>query len=110
MERLRRLAGALPGWAAPASVILLAFALRVIYVLQQGAANPLFDAPVLEPRYYVEWARALASGQPYYEGPFFRAPLYPWFLGILFALFGEGYLLPRLVQAAWAPSPPAWST
>src|SRR5262249_40378707 len=30
--------------------------------------------------------------------PFFRAPLYPWFLAGIFRAFGDGLLLPRLLQ------------
>lgn len=82
-----------------AAIVLLGFALRVAHVLAMRA-SPLFDAPVLDVLYHVEWARAFASGERFQEGPFFRAPLYPWFLGVLFRLFGDGLLLPRLVQCA----------
>jgi Flp pilus assembly protein TadD len=55
----------------------------------------------MDPGYHVEWARAVASGRAFYEGPFFRAPLYPWFLAGLMAVFGqENLLAPRIVQAA----------
>lgn len=81
-------------------LLLLAFALRVVYVLQIRA-SPYFDRPEMDPGYHVEWARAFARGEPFQPGqPFFRAPLYPWFLGALLALFGDGLLVPRLVQAA----------
>jgi 4-amino-4-deoxy-L-arabinose transferase-like glycosyltransferase len=49
--------------------------------------------------YHLEWARALARGEDFQPGPFFRAPLYPWFVGVLFRFFGENVLLVRLVQA-----------
>ncbi len=49
--------------------------------------------------YHVEWARAFARGEDYQPGPFFRAPLYPWFLGLCFRVFGEDLLVPRLLQA-----------
>lgn len=85
------------GWIV-AGVCLLAVALRVVHVLSMRA-SPYFDEPVMDPLYHVEWARALAAGRDFQPGPFFRAPLYPWFLAGLFKLFGDGLLLPRLVQA-----------
>ncbi len=73
--------------------------MRVVYVLQ-SRASPLFDAPQMDALYHVEWARALAHGESFQPGPFFRAPGYPWFLAALTWLFGDGLLAPRLVQAA----------
>lgn len=93
------------GWPGPrmaglllALILLLAFALRILYILQVRSA-PWFDNPTMDALYHTEWARAIASGKTFQEGPFFRAPLYPWFLGASFRLFGENLLLPRLIQA-----------
>ena len=86
-----------------AGIVLLSLALHVVYVLQ-SRSSPFFDAPQMDALYHVEWAQALAAGRDYQPGPFFRAPLYPWFLGGVFALFGEGLLLPRLIQAALGAS------
>lgn len=80
-------------------ILMLAFALRLVYALQMQA-NPYFDAPVMDPLYHVEWARAFASGETFDPGqPFFRGPLYPWFLGCVFSVFGEDMLIPRILQA-----------
>jgi tetratricopeptide (TPR) repeat protein len=81
------------------AIVLGAFALRLVYVLE-ARANPYFDAPVMDPLYHLEWARALAAGEVFQAGPFFRAPLYPWFLGGVLHLFGPDLLLPRILQAA----------
>jgi 4-amino-4-deoxy-L-arabinose transferase-like glycosyltransferase len=84
--------------AVVAGLVLLSLGLRVAYVLQ-SRSSPLFDAPQMDALYHVEWARAFAGGETFQEGPFFRAPLYPWALGAVFALFGDGLLTPRLLQA-----------
>lgn len=76
----------------------LAFLLRVVYVLQ-SRSSPNFDEPQMDALYHLEWARAWAAGGDFQPGPFFRAPLYPWFLGLCLRLFGENLLLVRLVQA-----------
>lgn len=58
----------------------------------------------MDQEYHLEWARALATGAwaPPYDllrgAPFFRAPLYPYFLAGLFSLFGANTVLVRVVQ------------
>ena len=81
-----------------AALFLLAVGLRVANALAMEA-SPFFHEPVMDPLFHVDWARSVASGEEFLPGPFFRAPLYPWFLGALFRLFGDGLLLPRLVQS-----------
>jgi tetratricopeptide (TPR) repeat protein len=83
-----------------ASIVAGAFVLRLIYILQYRS-SPTFAHPIMDPLYHVEWARAVARGESFMAGqPYFRAPLYPWLLGMCFKLFGENFLVPRLVQAA----------
>lgn len=87
-----------PAWFAPAVIVLLAVVLRVIYVLLLRD-HPLFDSPNMDAGYHLAWARALAGGEEFQDGPFFRAPLYPMTLAALSWLPGEGTLGPRLAQA-----------
>lgn len=85
-------------WAL-GGVLALALLLRVVYVLQ-SRSSPLFGAPQMDAEYHLAWARAFAAGERFLPGePFYRAPLYSWFLGCVLALFGDGLLAPRLVQA-----------
>ncbi|MFT7486515.1 MAG: tetratricopeptide (TPR) repeat protein [Candidatus Paceibacteria bacterium] len=86
-----------PGFALGA-ILLLAFLLRVAYILG-SAASPYADDPIMDPLYHLQWAQAFANGESFQPGPFFRAPLYPWFLGAALRLSGENLLLVRLVQA-----------
>ena len=80
------------------AVVGLALLLRVVHVLF-SRESPFFAAPTLDGDYHLQWARAFAAGETFREGPFFRAPLYPWFLGVCLKLFGPSVLIPRLVQA-----------
>ena len=79
-------------------VFVLGLALRVVYVLELRS-SPLADFPVLDELYHVEWARALAAGNWIGDAVFFRAPLYPYLLGVVFSALGENLLAARLVQA-----------
>ena len=81
------------------AILAVSFAVRVVYVLQ-SRHSPSFEQPSMDALYHLEWARAFAAGKDFQPGPFFRAPLYPWFLGLCLRLFGEHLLAVRLVQAA----------
>jgi hypothetical protein len=67
---------------APIVIFILAVTVRVIYVLQLRA-SPLFDTLIMDELYHDQWARELAAGNWAGSEVFFRAPLYPYFLGIL---------------------------
>lgn len=82
-----------------AGIVLVALGLRLGY-LNQMRASPLFDQPIMDEKYHDEWALAFAEGRTYFEGPYFRAPLYPWILGTIYWIFGHDFLIPRIVQAA----------
>lgn len=82
-----------------AALAVLALGLRLGYLFQ-AADSPFFDAPIVDARSYTEYARELTTGT--WAGrpmPFWQAPFYPYFLAVLFSLFGENYYLPRLLQA-----------
>lgn len=88
----------LPPWVAGAAIFSLALLVRVIYTLQ-ARANPQFAAPMMDAGFHDEWAWQLASGTWESGKPFFRAPLYPFFLSLIYSIGGHNLLLPRLVQA-----------
>jgi Flp pilus assembly protein TadD len=86
-------------WSALLVLVASAVGLRMAYVLALRE-HPAFEAPMMDAGYHWAWARAIADGREFQDGPFFRAPLYPVWLGGLVALFGEASTLaPRLVQA-----------
>ncbi|HXF48746.1 MAG TPA: tetratricopeptide repeat protein [Verrucomicrobiae bacterium] len=80
-------------------MLLFLFALfcRLLY-LSQIYANPTFKYPTLDARYHDEWAQAVAAGKLAQPQAFFRAPLYPYLLGLVYYVFGHNYLAPRIVQ------------
>ena len=80
------------------AIVLGALALRVGYVLE-AHSNPMQQAPQMDARYHLEWAEALISGEDHHSGPFFRAPLYPWFLAAALWLGGGSITTALLVQA-----------
>ena len=81
-------------------VLLLALGLRLIVLLQFREANPLFFHPVIDAWRYDDLAREfLRLGRWPEPGAFFQPPAYPFFLAMVYALFGESYTWARIVQA-----------
>ena len=78
-------------------IVSLAFVLRQVYVLELSH-SPLFDQPQMDELYHDQWARAIVADRVFVDGPYFRAPLYPWFLAAVYKLCGPGYLAPRIAQ------------
>ena len=78
-------------------VFLLAFILRLIYLLQVKS-NPHFFSPTMDPLYHDIWAQNIAGGNWIGSKVFFRAPFYAYFLAIVYKIFGHDYIIPRLIQ------------
>jgi len=79
------------------AIFILAFSLRFIY-LNHLKSSPLFDSPIMDGEYHDEWAMRIAQGDWIGEEVFFRAPLYPYFLAIVYRIFGHSYYVSRLIQ------------
>ena len=77
----------------------VAFVLRLIHLLQLRHNDPLFLSPQMDALYHHEWALAIAAGREFIADAFFRAPLYPYFLGLLYKVFGANLMVIRIIQA-----------
>lgn len=88
--------GTLPGFLL---VFGVAIGLRVIYLFQAKANDPLFFAPQMDALYHHQWAQAIVARTEFIADAYFRAPLYPFFLALLYRIFGVDFFVVRLVQA-----------
>lgn len=79
-------------------VLLVALALRLLY-LTGYRANPFFADPQMDALYHDRWALQIARGEWVGEEVFFRAPLYAYLLGAIYALSDHSYWVARVVQA-----------
>jgi tetratricopeptide (TPR) repeat protein len=78
---------------------LLGFALVVRLVfLWQAAETPLFAAPGVDEAWHNRWANELLDYHWHYDGVYFRAPLYPYFLAGLYAVSERSIAFARTVQ------------
>ena len=75
----------------------VALALRLIHLLTIRD-SPFFIHLMLDPLMYDEWGRRIAAGAWIGESAFFQDPLYAYFLGVLYALVGQRFLVVVVVQ------------
>ncbi len=80
-------------------VAAVAVSARLVY-LAQAARSPFFSRPIIDAQTYDEMAVRIAAGEEPIPAPFFQPPLYPYALGLLYALCGRSLLLARLLQMA----------
>jgi tetratricopeptide (TPR) repeat protein len=79
-------------------VLLVALAVRLVHLWQIRRA-PFFDVLMGDARAYDEWARQIAGGDWIGRDVFYQAPLYPYFLGLIYRVAGHDLLAVRLCQA-----------
>jgi len=78
-------------------IFVFSFILRLIYLLEIKD-NPHFYNLTLDPLYHDSWAKQVAGGDWIGNQVFFRAPFYPYFLAVLYKIFGHHLFLVRLIQ------------
>ncbi|MGB8656677.1 MAG: tetratricopeptide repeat protein [Candidatus Zixiibacteriota bacterium] len=80
-----------------AVLFLVAFIPRLVHLLSI-ANNPFFHFPIIDAQTYDDWAQAIAKGHWIGDKVFWQAPLYPYFLAIIYRIFGHDLFLARLIQ------------
>ncbi len=85
-------------WPIIAGIGALGFLLRCLYLFQIQNA-PFFDMRLGDAAAYHEWARRIADGDWLGHEVFYQAPLYPYFLAVIYRVIGDGAMGVRLVQA-----------
>ena len=79
-------------------IFAVALTVRLLHVWQIRR-SPFFDVLMGDANGYDQWARRLADGDWIGSDVFYQAPLYPYFLGVVYSLFGRDLLIVRIVQA-----------
>ncbi|MCK4548198.1 MAG: tetratricopeptide repeat protein, partial [Candidatus Eisenbacteria sp.] len=79
-------------------LFLLAFTVRLVHLVTMRN-SPFFQYPIMDSLIHDEWAWTIASGgETPWHPPFFRAPLYPYFLALIYSVFGHSHTWARIVQ------------
>ena len=106
-------------WLTPLLIFLAAFSIRLVY-LNQISTIPTFEKPIMDEQYHLALAEQINSEEGLPDEPYYRAPLYPYFLAAVFNLTAESVYWTRIIQIllgalsnladwqGWAfPPPPA---
>jgi tetratricopeptide (TPR) repeat protein len=80
------------------AVLVVSLAVRLVHLAQIRRA-PFFALLMGDARSYHTWAQQIAAGDWVGKDVFYQAPLYPYFLGLVYTLFGESLNVVRLCQA-----------
>lgn len=81
-----------------AILFVTALVLRLVHLLTIRD-SPFFSTLYIDPLMYDEWGLRIAGGEWLSEKPFFLDPLYPYFLGAIFALFGHSFTAVIAIQS-----------
>ena len=85
------------GWY-PLAIFGIALAIRLVHVWQLRSA-PFFGLTMGDAQSYHAWGLEILAGDWLGSETFYQAPLYPYFLGAVYALFGADLLAVRVVQS-----------
>lgn len=80
-----------------AAIFFLALGLRLLALLELSG-SPWNEVLLGDARYFDDWGLRIAGGDWRGEGVFYQAPLYPYLLGVLYALVGHVPWLVRILQ------------
>lgn len=80
-----------------AAILLLGLTIRLAYLFF-SRASPFYEPLLLDPAYYHQWAQKIAAGNWIDPPVFYGLPLYPFFLGLSYKIFGGSLLMAKLVQ------------
>ena len=80
------------------AIFLVSLGVRLLHLWQIRTA-PFFELLMGDAQSYHAWAQSIAAGDLIGREVFYQAPLYPYFLGLVYAAFGDGSMIVRLCQA-----------
>ena len=86
------------GWII--AIIALGAILRAMHFFS-WVQTPFFNGLFLDELYHHLWAKKILDGEFFPAGVFFRAPLYPYILSSIYAIFGDAGFAPRIFQHFW---------
>ena len=78
-------------------IFITALILRLIFLFQARSV-PFFSIPIMDMAYHHQWAVSISQGKEFIPGAFFRAPLYPYFLGLIYFLCGVNLTAVIIIQ------------
>ncbi|MBN2465616.1 hypothetical protein JXD38_08375, partial [candidate division WOR-3 bacterium] len=78
------------------AVLVLGLGLRISN-LADISDSPFFTRPVIDGQVYDSWAMSITESRAPAQ-PFYQDPLYPYFLALIYSVFGHSYWAVYIVQ------------
>jgi len=85
------------GWLIPAAIVLAAFAVRLIMLLQTRNL-PIYYQPLLDAGFFQQWAGFKRTIAWVEAAPTFREPIYAYFVALVYTVFRESLTIVRVIQ------------
>ncbi len=85
-------------WPWYVGIALVAVIMRAIAAIEVKASSPMYYLLQGDTRSYHDWGSRIAAGDWLGQTTFYQAPLYPYFVGLVYTLFGVDPLAVRKVQ------------
>ena len=88
----------------PLIVFSVAFLLRFVYLIAYSS-SPFFQVHLADALYHQDWALRILGGDIFslkIHGVLYKAPLYPYFLALVYRISGTSNFLPMLLQVIMA--------
>jgi len=102
--RLSRVRAWLRANRLPLGLFAVAFLIRFLYLLDYGQ-SPFFQGHIADALYHEDWALRILDGDVWgtrLPGVFYKAPLYPYFIALMFLVSGKSEFFLMVVQVALA--------
>jgi 4-amino-4-deoxy-L-arabinose transferase-like glycosyltransferase len=84
-------------WSRALIIFVFALFLRLAYLYQVWGV-PFMHFPSVDARRYDEWGQAIARGDWWGNEVFYQAPLYPYLVGAVYAVFGRSLPALHVIQ------------
>ena len=81
-----------------AGIFLLSLVLRLIY-LYQLKSTPIFGFFTVDSEYYDKFALKILAGNLTFKETIYLNPLYPFFLALIYRIFGHNFVAVGIIQA-----------
>ena len=85
------------GWLIPAAIVLAAFAVRLLMLLQTRNL-PIYYQPMLDAGFFQQWADFKRTIAWVEAAPTFREPVYAYFVALIYTVFRESLTIVRVIQ------------
>ncbi len=84
-------------WKAAWVIFTVALLVRLTYLFEIRNL-PFVESPMVDASSYDQWARRIAGGDWWGEKVFYQAPGYPYFLAVVYTIFGTSVWAAHVVQ------------